>query len=250
MSSPKYDGLLEDQEIDRLSAALEKINLKILHKKHSLSRIQIRKKRSIEKYCAKAAFKQRQIADLCDQKARLAFKKKEKENEITKEEEKEEGADLLVRVKWDTRDPKKLVAWQLERHLQWASEKEEWSSLEKMHSMLDLRTARELASGERPGKGNMSLNKEYCKLSPGNYAWGLPAEALLVYARNVFKDAGAWMLKERTRELLIGMEDWFFSLEGEVRGSLPLNADDWDDMPEGVTRKWNAAVVGGEPIID
>ncbi|KAJ5915174.1 hypothetical protein N7454_011286 [Penicillium verhagenii] len=152
----------------------------------------------------------------------------------------EENSDLLIVPNWDTRDPKRLVAWQIERHIHWAADCAPWNSRSALHRILNVRTAAELLEGQPPGTGNESLVPEYCRVDPVD-DWGKPASALLWHAKSFYKDPDGWMLMDLPRTLLIGMEAWYFKLGEKERTELSWNANEWQGMPDDVTDKWNKA---------
>ncbi|KAJ6172022.1 hypothetical protein N7470_001089 [Penicillium chermesinum] len=175
----------EEEEIDRLSSAIRKLDLRILHEKQGLARMKTRTRRTIKKYEARAALKTEQLAALT---ARMNH---HRSSSVPEPDSLEDKDDLLVKCTWDTRDPRKLVIWQLERHIHWATRTPAWDSREALHEMLDLRTAAELRAGKPPGRGNLRLQRQFCRVDPGEkFDWGKPAEALRAFAEDVFRDAG------------------------------------------------------------
>ncbi|KAJ5738966.1 hypothetical protein N7493_002121 [Penicillium malachiteum] len=201
---------------------------------------QPRKARSIKKCYTKIALKLNQIAALSPKPT--TQKNDQDPSSTTKNEEEER---LLVNTNWN-KLTKKQVAWQLERHIQWEIPNAPWKNRADLHKILDLRTAAELEKGMPLGAGNTSLNPKYCRLDPQGYKWGLPASALLNYARKFFVDPEEWILMDKPRSVLISMESWFFSLSDEQRGEIPDCANEWTGMPESVNLMWNQAAQVGE----
>ncbi|KAJ5711507.1 hypothetical protein N7488_005663 [Penicillium malachiteum] len=216
MPKPNYLEETVEDEIEKLRNGIERLNVKILHNKRSLNRIQARKARSIKKCYTKIALKLNQIAALSP---KPTTQKNDQDSSSTKNEEEEER--LLVNTNWN-KLTKKQVAWQLERHIQWEIPNAPWKNRPDLHKILDLRTAAELEKGMPLGAGNTSLNPKYCRLDPQGYKWGLPASALLNYARKFFVDPEEWILMDKPRSVLISMESWFFSLSDEQRGRFPI----------------------------
>lgn len=257
-----------EQEIDKLQSAIQSLNIKILRETQELDRYKIRKTRRMKKIHTKIALKRSQISALAEQQllssnpaspfptapaASISITANEKgtgdaKAKVEHDEEGDEHSSLLIHPNWDTRDPKELVTWQLERHMNWATPDPSWDSFESLHKILDLRTAAELQSGQPPGQGNMMLERKYCRLDPGEDVWGKPAAALLVHARREYKDPDGWMLMELPRILLFKMEGWFFELSEREREELPGNAKNWEGLPGDVASWWNQALGVGKFI--
>ncbi|KAJ5635186.1 uncharacterized protein N7484_008499 [Penicillium longicatenatum] len=192
-----------EKGIDKIQTSIQSLNIKILRETEDLDRYKIRKKRRIHKFHTRIALKRSLISALASPNKTSPFsstsastdsttlaneKGKEKENDKEKLEAEDEYSSLLTPPNWDTRDPKKLVTWQLERHINWAITNPPWNSPASLHSILDLRTAAELQEGQQPGQGNKMLERKYCRLDPGEDVWGKPAAALLVHAKGFYKD--------------------------------------------------------------
>lgn len=126
-----------------------------------------------------------------------------------------------VKKSTPSRHLKKLVAWQMERHIQWATPKKQrpWTTITELCSVLDIRTADELKRDIPMGQGNLQLNQEYCRLEVSEFPWGAPAALLREYAdsKSSLKDPDAWILEMKARALLIDLENWYFSLDDEER---------------------------------
>ncbi|KAJ6002624.1 hypothetical protein N7451_005171 [Penicillium sp. IBT 35674x] len=262
-----------EKEIDKIQIAIQNLDIKILRETQELDRYKVHKNRRINKFRTRIALKHTQISALAEQQllsnppspfstsalasatastslttnAKDKDKGKGKANLEAKDEE-DEYTSLLVSPNWDTRDPKKLVTWQLERHINWATQNPPWDSRASLHKILDLRTAAELQDGQPPGQGNMMLERKYCHLDPGEDVWGKPAAALLVHVNRAYKDPGGWMLMELPRMLLVKMEGWFFGLSEREREELPGDANDWEGLPEDVATAWNQALGVGRFI--
>ncbi|KAJ5725686.1 uncharacterized protein N7483_007043 [Penicillium malachiteum] len=241
---PNYLEETVEDEIEKLRNGIERLNVKILHNKRSLNRIQARKARSIKKCHTKIALKLNQIAALSPKSDPATNKKGDQDSSSTTKNESEEEQ-LLVSTNWN-KPTKKQVAWQLERHIQWETRNPPWKNRGDLHKILDLRTGAELEQGMPLGAGNTSLNPKYCRLDPQGYKWGLPASALLNYARKFFVDPEEWILMDKPRSVLISMESWFFSLSDEQRDELPDCANEWTGMPEATNLMWNQAAQVGE----
>ncbi|KAJ5556388.1 hypothetical protein N7494_000303 [Penicillium frequentans] len=259
-----------EKEIDKLQTAIQNLDIKILRETQELDRYKVRKNRRINKFQTRIALKHTQISALAEQQllsnatspfstsnlasasacTSLTANAKDKGKAKAKHEveEEDEYASLLIFPNWDTRDPKKLVTWQLERHINWAIPNPPWNSRVSLHKILDLRTAAELQDGQPPGQGNTMLERKYCRLDPGEDVWGKPAAALLVHVKRAYKDPDGWMLRELPRMLLAKMEVWFFGLSEREREELPGDANDWEGLPENVSSAWNQALGVGKFI--
>ncbi|KAJ6103847.1 hypothetical protein N7486_004069 [Penicillium sp. IBT 16267x] len=260
-----------ENEIDKIQSAIQNLNIKILRETQDRDRYKIRKNRRINKFHTKIALKRSQISALAEQQrlspnptspfstpapafttsTTLTANEKEKgkgkaKAKVEDEDVEDEYSSLLVLPNWDTRDPTKLVTWQLERHINWAPANPPWDSRASLHGILDLRTAAELQGGQPRGRGNMMLERKYCRLDPGEDVWGKPAAALLFHAKGFYKNPDGWMLEQVPRMLLIKMEGWFFGLSDREREELPGNANEWADIPGDVTSLWNQAFAVGK----
>ncbi|KAJ5759653.1 hypothetical protein N7520_006809 [Penicillium odoratum] len=253
MALPNYQNEIE-KEIDKIQTSIENLNIKILREKQDLNQYKIRKNRSIKKCHTKIALKKSQITVLSNKTFNIHIKEQSTSSSSDTEpstptpnsETETDTFELLIPPNWDTRDPKRLIAWQLERHIHWATKNPPWTSRSNLHEILDLRTAAELLEDAPPGRGNRMLDPKYCRLDPGDEKWGKPAAALLAHAKGFYKDPEGWMLMDLPRTLLIAMEAWFFELGERERGELPANANDWQDLPDSVTSKWNQAFAVGK----
>ncbi|KAJ6006160.1 hypothetical protein N7451_004104 [Penicillium sp. IBT 35674x] len=142
------------------------------------------------------------------------------------------GDELLIRVVGDNiKNPpdrdnfKGSVAWQIERHIQWAGENPEWKNKKELCSTLDVKSATDLRRG-KVGKGNLALNKKYCAYDREGYHWGRPAEELQAGARR-FGKSEAWMMYDEPRRFLIALENWYFQLDGDEREELFGDVFEW-----------------------
>lgn len=154
------------------------------------------------------------------------------------------------------RNLKRLVAWQIERHIQWRNEDNEevgrdcfWGDKKNFCSMFHIRTAKELKKGKPFGPGNLGLEiKHYIDdYSPNMFdgeprdrPWGLPAAALLEAASFHCNNPEDWMLLEEPRKLLIAMEKWYLSINRSQQQSLSKNAWEWSVI-QTEKEKWNQA---------
>ncbi|KAJ5814152.1 uncharacterized protein N7503_000902 [Penicillium pulvis] len=263
-----------EKEIDKIQTAIQNLDIKILRETHKLDRYKVRKNKRINKFQTRIALKHTQISALAEKQllsnptspfststlasasasastsltANAKDKGKSKAKPKHEVEEEDEYTSLLISPNWDTRDPKKLVTWQLERHINWATPNPPWNSRASLHRILDLRTAAELQDGHPPGQGNTMLERKYCRVDPGEDVWGKPAAALLVHVMRAYKDPNGWMLRELPRMLLVKMEGWFFGLSEREREELPGDANDWEGLPEDVAIAWNQALGVGNFI--
>ncbi|KAJ5281621.1 hypothetical protein N7478_006993 [Penicillium angulare] len=240
-----------DDEVDRLQDSIERLNIKVLRTKRDLERMRISKKRKIETCNSRIAILQNYLTNLSEQQNPPPRTEQpatsEQVNRVKKDEdddaEEDEEGQLLVHPNRNVQDDQKPVDWQMERHRQWANKNIVWGDL---YRILDVRTAAQMNAGDPRGQGNLKLNPIYCRVDPGSYRWGQPAEALLHHARAAYKDPNSWILLDKSRNLLIAMENWFFSLSKEEREQLPESANDWDGMADETIRKWNEALQTGE----
>ncbi|KAJ5569823.1 uncharacterized protein N7459_009253 [Penicillium hispanicum] len=143
---------------------------------------------------------------------------------------------------WDLQQLRRLVAWQMERHIQWAGSNPPWKSKAEPYATLDMRSASELRRGKPYGRGNLGLNKNYCRVDPGESKWGLPYEAYLadVTRTRWTPKPREWMSLDGPRVALIALENWFFALSDAKRAELPRDYWQWE-TPTYVNLKWNAA---------
>ncbi|KAJ5172497.1 hypothetical protein N7492_005090 [Penicillium capsulatum] len=142
---------------------------------------------------------------------------------------------------------KKLVVWQIERHIQWASSEKQrpWTSISELCSVLDIRTAADLERDCRQGQGNLKLNPQYCRLPLYGTPWGRPAAALMDHANKVLEDPEHWILQDEARALLIAVENWYFSSPEVSRALILGKEDDKLTLPSSMQKKWEYAFANG-----
>ncbi|KAJ5527527.1 hypothetical protein N7513_011686 [Penicillium frequentans] len=158
------------------------------------------------------------------------------------------------------RNLKKLVAWQIERHIQWIDEEFRsqsydcfWGDKKNFCSVFHIRTVKDLKKGKpfAPGNLGLELAHYFDGESPNvfegesrDHPWGLPAAALLEAACSHCINPEDWMLLDEPRKLLIAMENWYFLFRGLDQYSLTENARDWTEMQEAEKERWNQAFSG------
>lgn len=139
------------------------------------------------------------------------------------------------------RDFKKLVAWQMERHIQWAplEKQHPWTTTTELCSILDIRTADELSRNVPMGQGNLHLNPAWCRGFLFGTPWGSPAKWMLSHARDWERDPEAWILEPGPRAMLINLENWYFSLPQQQRFHVDceMRNDTWD-VSEDLEAEW------------
>lgn len=154
------------------------------------------------------------------------------------------------------RNLKRLVAWQIERHIQWRDEDFclsydcFWGDKKNFCSLFHIRTVKDLKKGKPFAPGNLGLELEhYFHGCPPNMfdgelqdqPWGLPAAALLEAASSHCNNPEDWMLLDEPRKLLIVMEKWYLSIKGPRKYSLTKNAWEWTAIQEAEQEKWSQA---------
>lgn len=160
------------------------------------------------------------------------------------------------------RNIKRLVAWQIERHIQWVDDSD-YEDTEELndyrpndkaffYSTFHIRTAKDLKRGKPFKDGNLGIKIARTEAYQGRMGddhdgvlkscpWGRPAAALLVGARSHCNNPEDWMLLDEPRRLLIAMEKWYFELDGPKQQSLSRNVQDWTEIKEAEREKWNQA---------
>ncbi|KAJ5777286.1 hypothetical protein N7520_000532 [Penicillium odoratum] len=144
---------------------------------------------------------------------------------ITQDQDSDD--ELLIRISGDKSNLSahnklkiltRAVAWQIERHNQWAGDNLEWLGRKDLCSILDVRSAKDMQHGDR-GSGNKGLNDTHCVYDREGYKWGRPAAELLAGARRKYKP-DSWMFDGEARRLLIALENWYFHLGQEEKNDL------------------------------
>jgi hypothetical protein len=140
--------------------------------------------------------------------------------------------ELLIRVVCDNinntpncDNVKRMIAWQIERHIQWTSSSPEWENKSELCEMIGVKSAPDLRRG-KIGKGNMTLNGHYCAYDSEGYKWGRPAAELKAGARRLGK-SDAWMFYDEPRRFLLALENWYFQLDEEERDDLHGGVFEW-----------------------
>ncbi|KAJ5635881.1 uncharacterized protein N7484_009194 [Penicillium longicatenatum] len=141
--------------------------------------------------------------------------------------------ELLIRVVGDNKiyntphrdNFKRMIAWQTERYIQWASKSPEWKNKSELCEIHDVKSAPDLRRG-KIGKGNMILNGHYCAYDSEGYSWGRPAAELEDGARQLGK-SDDWMFYDEPRRFLIALENWYFQLDEEERDELHGSVFEW-----------------------
>ncbi|KAJ6006161.1 feruloyl esterase B precursor [Penicillium sp. IBT 35674x] len=160
------------------------------------------------------------------------------------------------------RNLQRLVAWQIERHIQWINNSDykdreyltDCQSKDKgfFCSTFRMCTAKDLKNKKPFNDGNLGIKIARTEAYHGTMdndgdgelkdcPWGRPAAALLVAARSHCNNPGDWMLLDEPRKLLIAMEKWYFELAEPKQQSLAKNAWSWTEMQEAEKIKWNQA---------
>lgn len=152
------------------------------------------------------------------------------------------------------RNLKRLVAWQVERHIQWMNDSLGsdcfWGDKKNFCSVFHIRTVKDLKKGKpfAPGNLGLELDHYFDEFSPNmfdgesrDHPWGLPAAALLEAASSHCNNPEDWMLLDEPRKLLIAMENWYLSIKGPKRYSLSKNAREWTEIQEAEKEKWDQA---------
>lgn len=277
----KYQGE-RDREIRKMEVAISKLQIQIHKKKHDLVKLRQGSETLITKWGAKIQLKKEQIADLerhALPRTTITIDKKMNEdepqdhNEDSNRSEQPESNqteypdsnhteqpdldidnELLVTIHGlvKTHGPprcnlKKLVVWQIERHIQWAplEKQRPWTSTPELCSILDIRTAAELERDCPMGRGNLKLNPKYCRLPLHGTPWGKPAAALMDHANKVLEDPEDWLLLDEPRALLIGVENWYFLSPEATRALFLGNEDDKWVLPVSIQKKWDRAFAIG-----
>lgn len=277
----KYQGE-RDREIRKMEIAISKLQIQIHKKKHDLVKLRQGSETMITRWGAKIQLKKQQIADL-ERRAqpRTAITKDTSTNGDEPQDRSQDSNhteqpdpsraeypdanqmeqsdldidnELLVTIHGlvKTHGPprcnlKKLVVWQIERHIQWASldKQRPWTSTSDLCSILDIRTAAELEGDSPMGQGNLHLNSKYCRLPLHGTPWGKPAAALMDHANKVLEDPEEWLILDEPRALLIGVENWYFLSPPATRGLFLGNEDDKWVLPVSIQKKWDQAFAIG-----
>ncbi|KAJ5946362.1 hypothetical protein N7454_003201 [Penicillium verhagenii] len=143
-------------------------------------------------------------------------------------------AELLVRVSSHDFKPavlrdeyKRQKTWSIERHIQWTwgYENAPWKTERQLCRTLKVKSAYSLRRGIW-GAGNIRLNKEYCTHDSKSYDWGRPAHCLQTGIVQSGKPT-SWLWQGQARELLIALEDFYFSLDQDEQDALAENAFQW-----------------------
>lgn len=188
----KYQGE-RDREIRKMEIAISKLQIQIHKKKHELVKLRQGSETMITKWGAKIQLKKEQIADL-EKRAqqRSAITKDVTMNEDERQDRNKDSNqaeqpastqtecldsdlddELLVTVHGLVKthalprcNLKKLVVWQIERHIQWAPPEKQrpWTTTPELCSILAIRTAAELEGDSPMGQGNLKLNPKHCRL--------------------------------------------------------------------------------------
>lgn len=156
------------------------------------------------------------------------------------------------------RNLERLVAWQIERHVLWLDENDNYENedLDKCRysdkknfcSTFRIRTAKDLRKGMPFDDGNLGLPSERGRHFEGTMSddglgyqpWGQPAAALLQAARSHCNNPEDWMLLDEPRKLLIEMERW--CQWGKSKNDIQCeNASDWTDLRKSKEEEWNQA---------
>ncbi|KAJ5546583.1 hypothetical protein N7494_004168 [Penicillium frequentans] len=147
-------------------------------------------------------------------------------------ESSDSDEELLIRVNDDNinnpsdRDNfNRSVAWQIERHIQWAGDNTAWINKKELCSILDVKSATDFRRG-KVGRGNLALNDNYCAYDREGYHWGRPAEELRAGSRR-FGKSEAWLMCDEPRRFLIALENWYFELDEDEREDLFGDVFQW-----------------------
>ncbi|KAJ5946363.1 hypothetical protein N7454_003202 [Penicillium verhagenii] len=166
---------------------------------------------------------------------------------------------ILLKIPWKIRfypppgtNMKRLVAWQIERHLQMEGDRDQnidiyYHGKKYFYSSFQMRTARELERGKPYKNGNLGIksqrshhyNGDAFHMGPfGPTPWGVPAAALLAAITSQCDYPQDWMLLDRPRELLIAMERWYKYKDPR---EISKDARDWQDLQKLEKTKWDQA---------
>ncbi|KAJ5527526.1 hypothetical protein N7513_011685 [Penicillium frequentans] len=154
------------------------------------------------------------------------------DNNAQASESSDSDEELLIRVNDDNinnlpdRDNfNRSVAWQIERHIQWAGDNTPWINKKELCSILDVKSATDFRRG-KVGRGNLALNDNHCIYDREGYHWGRPAEELRAGSRR-FGKSEAWMMCDEPRRFLIALENWYFELDEDEREDLFGDVFQW-----------------------
>ncbi|KAJ5656070.1 hypothetical protein N7507_008020 [Penicillium longicatenatum] len=160
------------------------------------------------------------------------------------------------------RNLKRLVAWQIERHIQWTDDEDRddhvnfsdcpFKDKKFFYSAFHMRTAKDLKKGKPFKDGNLGIVLARTCFYHGTmgedsdeklslYPWGQPAAALGIAARSHCNNPEDWILLDEPRKLLIAMEEWYFEQDEPKRKSLAESAWYWIEIQAAEPGKWNQA---------
>ncbi|KAJ5898174.1 hypothetical protein N7504_008462 [Penicillium tannophilum] len=154
------------------------------------------------------------------------------DNNAQVSESSDSDEELLIRVNGnninnppDRDNFNRSVAWQIERHIQWAGDNTAWMNKKQLCSTLDVKSAADFRRG-KVGRGNLALNDNHCVYDREGYHWGRPAEELKAGARR-FGKSEAWLMYDEPRRFLIALENWYFELDEDERDELFGDVFQW-----------------------
>ncbi|KAJ5802672.1 uncharacterized protein N7503_005122 [Penicillium pulvis] len=180
----------------------------------------------------KAAPKPPRGAELEGKQGRITVTATAPENNAQASESSDSDDELLIRFAGDNiknlpdRDNfNRSVAWQIERHIQWAGDNPAWGNKKGLCSTLDVKSATDFRRG-KVGRGNLALDDNHCAYDREGYHWGRPAEELRAGARR-FGISEAWMMYDEPRRFLIALENWYFQLDEDERDELFGDVFQW-----------------------